>query len=270
MESLDRRTDWKSLDWEDLQSRLRDMLSSALALGLAGLAAGTMIHGNDLRQAHHYGQQYYRAFGDPGSLSDGLRQFATWLDDGSRWVIDLVVFLWAAGSLWVYLLPEIPRGGRLRGLAGAIGGLLLAFGIDKVGGRWGEWDLWVRFGVLLGSGTFLGLGLVLREPGRVLLGRVIRGGISGGYISLVYAFGAEITLLGYAAGFSPAVRTMIPPAVCGLVIGLTLRGGELLFSGHTCEQWRRYWPLILLALVVLVNAVGPVLLVQHWYLAGWL
>ena len=97
---------------------------------------------------------------------------------------------------------------------------------------------------------------------------MIRGGISGGYISLVYAFGAEITLLGYAAGFSPAVRTMIPPAICGLVIGLTLRGGELLLNGPVSQQWRRYWPLILLALVVLVNAMGPVLLVQHWYLAG--
>ncbi|MFA6109265.1 MAG: hypothetical protein WDA75_10910 [Candidatus Latescibacterota bacterium] len=264
MESLN----WESLDWEDLQGRLRGMLSSALALGLAGLAAGALIYGLDLRQAYRYGPRYYRAFGDPGILADGLRQLVTWLYDGSSWIIGLVFLLWAAGALWVYLLPEVPRGRRLRGLAGALGGLLLAFGIDKVAGRWGEWDLWVRFGVLLGSGTFLGLGLVLRERGRVLLGRMIRGGISGGYISLVYAFGAEIGLLGYAAGFSPAVRTMVPPAVCGLVIGLTLRGGELLLSGPVFQQWRRYWPLILLALVVLVNAVGPVLLVQYWYLAG--
>lgn len=268
MESLDHRPDWKSLDWEDLRSRLRDMLSSALALGLAGLAAGSLIYGLDLRQAYRYGLQYYHTFGDPGPLSDGLRQLVAWLYDGSSWVIGLVFLLWAAGALWVYLLPEMPHGRRLRGLAGAIIGLLLAFGIDKVGGRWGEWDLWVRFGVLLGSGTFLGLGLALRERGRALLGRVIRGGISGGYIGLVYAFGAEITLLGYAAGFSPAVRTVIPPAICGLVIGLTLRGGELLLAGQIREQWRRYWPLVLLALVVLVNAVGPVLLVQHWYLAG--
>jgi hypothetical protein len=86
----------------------------------------------------------------------------------------------------------------------------------------------------------------------------------------VFAGEIELLGLGYAAGIGPGIRTAMTPMICGAVIGLTLRGIELLLAGPVDEQWRRYWPLVLLALVVLINAVGPVLVVQHWYVTGQL
>ena len=98
----------------------------------------------------------------------------------------------------------------------------------------------------------------------------MRGGLSGGYIGLIYVFAAEIELLGYVVVGSFVVRTTLTPAVYGAVIGLTLRGAELLFAGSVTKQWRRYWPLITFVLVILINAIGPVLLVQHWFVSGGL
>lgn len=182
--------------------------------------------------------------------------------------VGMMTVAWVAFVLRVYLIPELPKGCRLRGVAGSVVGLVTAFLVDKGVGDWGAADLWVRFGALLGCGVFLGVGVALGERGGELANRVIRGGLSGGFVGLVCVFAAEIELMGHAAGASPLMRTMLPPAICGAVIGLTLRGAELLFAGKVTVQWWRYWPLILMALVVLINAVGPVLLVQYWYLTG--
>ena len=258
-----------TLDWEDIWTRLKGMLWSAAALGLAGLCAGGWIYGLELRNAQLYQPEFYREFYNPSLLGEGVQLFAGWIR-GAHLRETVMNLLWFAGVLWVYLIPEARGRRRLVAVLSGLAGLVAAFWVDKTTGRWGEGDLWVRFGVLLGCGTFLGIGLAFGERGKVLLGRIIRGGLSGGYIGLVCVFAAEIELMGYVSGMSPGIRTALIPAVCGAVIGLTLRGGELLFAGLVTEQWRRYWPLILMALVVLINAIGPVLLVQHWFTSGQL
>ena len=82
----------------------------------------------------------------------------------------------------------------------------------------------------------------------------------------------EQALIGFdtgdAAGASLVARTLLTPVICGLVAGLILRGVEASLSGpgSPVENLCRHWPLAALVLVVLLNALGPVLVVQHWYL----
>ena len=256
-----------ALDWEEIWNRLKGMLWSAAALGLAGLCVGGWIYGLELSSLHRSWPKIYLELYEPTFLGEAVRQLASWVRGGYLREV-IANLLWLAAVLWIFLLPEARGKRRLGAVLGGMTGLIIVLLVDMGIGRWGERDLWVRFGVLLGSGAFVGIGLVFGERGKALLGRVIRGGLSGGYIGLVCVFAGEIELLAYAAGMAPGIRTVLTPAICSAVIGLTLRGIELLLAGPVDEQWRRYWPLVLLVMVVLINAVGPVLLVQHWYVTG--
>ena len=91
-----------------------------------------------------------------------------------------------------------------------------------------------------------------------------------------YVFGVVVAIalvscsLWLVPGASLVTRTLLTPVICGLVAGLILRGVEASLSGpgNPAENLCRRWPLAALVLVVLLNALGPVLVVQHWYLSG--
>ena len=253
-----------AIDWEEIWNRLKGMLWSAGALGIAGLCAGLWIYGVELPNTNAHQPALYQ----PSMLDEGIRAVIGSIH-GSYLLEAVAMLAWLGAVLWIYLIPEAAGKRRLRAALGSVVGLLVAFLIDGIAG-WGEADLWVRFGALLGCGAYLGIGLVLGERGKGLIPRIIRGGLSGGFIGLVCVFAAQIEFIGYAAGIPLGARTVLSPTLCGLIIGLTLRGAELLFAGSVTEQWRRYWPLITFALIVLINAIGPVLLVQHWFASGGL
>ena len=104
----------------------------------------------------------------------------------------------------------------------------------------------------------------------IRLERFIRGGLSGGFIGLICVYGVEVEFLGYVAGVSLVTRTLLTPVICGLVAGLILRGVEASLSGpgSPTENLCHRWPLAALVLVVLLKALGPVLVVQHWYVSA--
>lgn len=257
-----------TLDWEDLWSRLKGMMWGAAILGFSGLGAGLWVYGLAMQDDYTYSPQAYQDLYTPSFLQEGLRTLVSWLH-GIPLLEALVLLLWACGTVWLLLLPELPRQRRMPAALAIAIGLVSAWGIDQWLG-WAEGDLWVRFGAWAGSVVFLGTGLALGERGRPLLVRTIRGGLAGGVIGLAGVYAAQVAILGYVGGISVAGWTVLAPTICGLVIGLCLRGTDLFFAGSASlrEQWRRYWPLALLALAVLINALGPVLLVQHWYING--
>ncbi|MCC7265223.1 MAG: hypothetical protein IT369_22175 [Candidatus Latescibacteria bacterium] len=257
-----------TLDWEDLWSRLKGMVWSAAILGFSGLGAGLWIYGLAMQNNHTYSPQAYQDLYAPSFPQEGLRTLISWLH-GTPLLEALVLLPWACGTVWLLLLPELPRRRRLPAALAIAVGLVVAWGIDEWLG-WGAADLWVRFGAWVGSVIFLGTGLVLGERGKPLLVRTIRGGLAGGVIGLACVYAAQVAILGYVGGISVAGWTVLAPTVCGLVIGLCLSGADLFFAGSVSlrEQWRRYWPLALLVMAVLLNALGPVLLVQHWYING--
>lgn len=257
-----------TLDWEDVWSRLKGMVWGAAILGLSGLGAGLWVYGLAMHNDHIYSPQTYQDFYTPSFPQEGLRTLVSWLHE-TPLLDTAVVLLWGCGTLWLYLLPELPRRRRVQAALAIVTGFLVAWGIDQWLG-WGAGSLWVRFGAWVGSVIFLGTGLALGERGRPLLVRVIRGGLAGGVIGLAGVYAAQVAILGYVGGVSVFGWTVLAPTACGLVIGLCMKGADLFFAGSASlrEQWQRYWPLALLILAVLINALGPVLLVQHWYVTG--
>jgi hypothetical protein len=257
-----------SLDWEDVWSRLKGMVWGAVVLGVSGLGAGLWIYGLAMQDDYTYSPQVYQTFYTPSFPQQGLRMLVSWLH-GTPLLEALVLLLWACGTVWLLLLPELLRRRRVQAALAITTGLLIAWGIDQWLG-WAEDDQLVRFGTWMGSVVFLCTGLALGERGKPLLVRTIRGGLAGGVIGLAGVYAAQVAILGYVGGITVAGWTVLAPTVCGLVIGLCLSGADLFFASSISlwEQWRRYWPLALLVLAVLINALGPVLLVQHWYVTG--
>ena len=91
-----------------------------------------------------------------------------------------------------------------------------------------------------------------------------------------YVFGVVVAIalvscsLWLVPGASLVTRILLTPVICGLVAGLILRGVEASLSGpgHPVENLCHRWPLAALVLVVLLKALGPVLVVQHWYVSA--
>lgn len=257
-----------TLDWEDLWSRLKGMIWAAAILGFSGLGAGLWVYGLTMQDDYIYSPQAYQDFYTPSFPQEGLRTLVSWLHETP--LLDAaVLLLWSCGTVWLFLLPGLPRRRWVQAALATAVGLVVAWGIDQWLG-WAEGDLWVRFGAWVGSVVFLGTGLALGEHGRPLLVRIIRGGLAGAFIGLAGVYAAQVAILGYVGGISAVGWTVVAPTTCGLVIGLFLRGADLFFAGSLTlrEQWQRYWPLALLVMAVMVNALGPVLLVQHWYVTG--
>jgi len=141
-----------------------------------------------------------------------------------------------------------------------MGGMILAWLVDQVP-EWGGGEQYVRFGVLLGVGCYLGMGWGIRERGSRLARRVLEGAVTGGVIGLLAAFGAEVSTVGMVAGMEPETMLIVPPVVWGAVVGWTVTGGRECLSGSQdlAAALRERWPLVVGVILVVVNAVGSVI-----------
>lgn len=94
--------------------------------------------------------------------------------------------------------------------------------------------------------------------------RVLEGAVTGGVIGLLSVFGAEVSLLAMVPGLGPETQLLIPPIVWGLVVGWTVTGARECLGGHQglATTLRQRWPLAVGVVLVLVNSVGPVLVMQ--------
>ena len=253
-----------NLDWIDLWERLRRMLWATAVLGAAGLTAGLWIYGITLGSWHRGMPGAYADLLQPTALQEAVRVVVGWL---RTWELPALV-LWLAALVWTYLVPDL--GGRVRLRATVLGvlGLVLAAFADRIPG-WGEADQFVRLGVLLGAGCYLGIGLGSGLRGRPLARRVLEGAVTGGVVGLLSVFAVEASVLGLLAGLNPEAPLLGAPIIWGAVVGWTVTGGRECLRGPQSlgAALRARWPLLAAVAIVLINAVGPVLLTQHLSLA---
>ena len=254
-----------SLDWQDLWLRLRRMLWAAAVLGGAGLTVGLWLYGTTLDDWHRGMPGAYADLVRPNALQEAVRMTIAWLHPWET----VAIVLWAAAVVWLYLVPQVC--GRRQAWAALLGtaGMGTALLVDKAGPNWGEDDQFVRFGVLLGLGCYLGIGWAVGERGRRLGHRLLEGAVTGGVIGLLSAYGAEVALAGLVAGLAPETRLLLPPVVWGLVVGWTVAGARECLQGPQglATALHQRWPLALAVVLVLVNCVGPVLVLQTAYAA---
>jgi len=71
-------------------------------------------------------------------------------------------------------------------------------------------------------------------------------------------------VVGFVPGLGPETRLLIPPVVWGLVVGWTITGARECLGGHQdlAITLRLRWPLAVGVVLVLVNSIGPVLVMQ--------
>ena len=237
------------------------MLWSALTLGLAGLAVGLWIYGIEVGKAH------------PGAYQEGILQagadaFAAALRYSTGTQL-LAMLAWFVAVLWLYLVPEVSGRRQLKVALAGVGGAVITSMVDSMFG-WGEDDLWVRSGVLMGAGIYAAMGLALGERRRLLRTRVLEGAVTGGLIGLLAVFAVEAAVMGFAGGFQTETRLLASPAIWGAVIGFAVSGGRTCLGGGgtLSENFLPRWPLAVGVVLVLVNVIGPVLLMQSWYGSG--
>ena len=257
-----------ALDWEDLWVRLRVMLRGGLVLGGAGLLVGLFLFGVEIASMRRRIPGVYRDLYRPSGLHEALADVGGWISING-WTEAAVFLPGLGGVIWLYLGQELTPGRRLVAAAMGVAGVFLAYLVDLWFG-WGETDKWVRFGMLSGGFAYLGIGLAARLQGGSLFSRVIEGGLTGAFIGLASAYAAEIGLLGSATDLFGVGGTVVPAAVCGFVVGFTLKGTAALIAGTgpLADRLRSRWPLAVAVLLVLVNTLGPVLLLQHWFKMG--
>jgi len=235
------------------------MLWGAAVLGGAGLTVGLWVYGITLNSWHRGMPAAYARLVRPNEVQEGIRATVGWLQ---AWE-GVALVLWVAAVVWLYLVPELC--GRRQAWAAALGtaGLVLAWLVDRVP-HWGAGDQFVRFGMLLGVGCYLGIGWGVGERGRKLGRRVLEGAVTGGVIGLLSVYGIEVAVVGFVPGLGPETRLLIPPVVWGLVVGWTITGARECLGGHQdlAITLRLRWPLAVGVVLVLVNSIGPVLVMQ--------
>jgi len=252
-----------ALDWQDLWIRVRRMVWAAAVLGGAGLTVGLWVYGAALDSWHGQMPGTYADLMQPNGAQEAIRV----LIGGLREWETAAMVLWAAAVVWVYLVPEVSGRRQAAAALWATVGLAAALIVDKVGPDWGARDQFVRFGVLMGTGCYLGIGRAVGERGRRLGRRVLEGAVTGGAIGLLSAYGVEVSHLTAVPGASPEAQAVLPPVVWGLVVGWAVTGSREVLGGplDLAAALRQRWPLALGVLLVLVNSVGPVLMVQMAY-----
>jgi len=251
------------LDWQDLWMRLRRMVWGAAVLGGAGLTVGLWIYGIALYSWHRGMPGAYADLVRPNAVQEVIRLTMGWLQEWES----TVMVLWVAAVVWLYLVPM--TWGRRQVWAAALGtaGMALAILVDKVGVDWGARDQFVRFGVLLGTGCYLGIGWAMGERRSQLSRRVLEGAVTGGVIGLLSVYGIEVAIVGLVPGLGPETQLLVPPIAWGLVVGWTITGTRECLQGPQglATALRQRWPLAVGVILVLVNAVGPVLVMQMAY-----
>lgn len=252
-----------ALDWQDLWTRLRRMLWGAAVLGGAGLVVGLWIYGTTLDSWHRGMPAAYAELAQPNAVQEGIRVAIAWM----RGWETVAMVLWVAAVVWLYLVPEVCTRRQVWAAAAGTAGMALGFLVDKGGPDWGASDQFVRFGLLLGAGCFLGIGWAIGERGSQLARRVLEGAVTGGVIGLLSVFGMEVAVVGLVPGLGPETQLLIPPVVWGLVVGWTITGTRECLQGPQGLgiALRQRWPLGVGVILVLVNSAGPVLVMQTAY-----